>query len=194
MKNKKVIGGLLTGVVICCVMAVNVFVLPRVFAASPSESVVSVVDASSIIDTSTASKAITTETSVDTVTASISANEQKGLDDKAKQSEMNKHPDPNAISKETANEIAIKLAKDILGGDNFVCTSYYLAGTGPYNISSWSITVTKEVLSDNLQKACTVSLDAYTGKVYNGSYICECFAKAYGGGVFVTTSESNDIK
>ena len=194
MKKKNVIGGLLTGVVICSVMAVNVFVLPHVLAASPSESVESVVDASSIIATSTASKAITNEPSVDAVTPSLSANEQKGMDDKEKQNEMNKHPDANAISKEKANDIAIKLAKEILGGDNFVCTSQYLAGNGPNINSSWGIYVTNEVLTDNLQKACFVTLDAYTGKLYNGSYIGECFIKTYRDGTFVTTSESNDVK
>jgi len=194
MKKKNIIGGLLTGVVICSVIAVNVFVLPHVFAASPSDSVVRVVDASTILDTNTASKAITTEPSVNVVTPSISADEQKVIDEKEKQNEMNKNPDANAISKEKANDIAIKEVKDLLGGDNFVCTSNYIAGTGPNNISSWEIYVTNEVLTDNLQKACFVNLDAYTGKVYNGSYIGKCFIKTYGDGTFVTTSESNDIK
>ena len=193
MKKKNVIGGILTGAVICSVMAVNVFVLPHVFAASPSESVVSVVDSSSIIDTSTASKEITTEPSVEAVTPSISENEQKVIDEKAKQSEMDKHPDPNAISKEKANDIAIKEVKDLLGGDNFVCTTHYSVVTGPHN-PCWGIYVTNEVLTDNLQKAYFISLDAYTGKLYNGSYIGECFVKTYGDGIFVTTSESNDIK
>lgn len=185
MKKRYVLGGVVTGVTFCAVMAFNSFIFPHVLAATPAKSTVSTVTAASIAAPS--------------ATAASSVNQQTAdevLKAKADAAEKNSNPDVNAISKDKAIEIATNMAQKAFGSGNLVGTAFYSYNSAPNNPSYWSVYVTKNALTSDLQQAYLVQLNAYTGKSIGQTALNSCYVKAYPSqgpdGIFVTNSLSLD--
>ncbi|NLJ30863.1 MAG: hypothetical protein GX424_04575 [Clostridiales bacterium] len=191
MKKKYVWGSVITGVTFCAVMAFNSFVFPKVLAATPTASAANTVSAASVAASSTVS---TPSTLSDDQLHQYLASLPK---DKADAAERDMHPestDVNAISKDKAMEIAKRMVKDKFSGSNLTGTAFYTYNNVPGNPSSWTVYVTQNALTSDLQQAYLVYLNAYTGKSIGQDGIFSCYIKTNtsegSDGIFVTTSLS----
>lgn len=146
MKNKKYLfGGIVTAMTLSAVMVFNILVYPHVLAETLENPEVTIENSMSLIET----------------------DEQQGNTDLPYSDDTDIVPDPNAISKEVAIEIATKKIKENIeisvNIDNFSCKAVYATSPEPLNKNRWVVAFYEE--NEGFIQSYSVMINAMTGEI-----------------------------